>query len=401
MATSRSRAKGRGFDRHVTEEVLGIAKEVLKHGVICDHCFGRQFAQLGHGFTNPQRARAIRKRLGVKAKTGKCSVCWGFFRDLKPLSARIVRELKGLDFRSFVVGTSLDSRMVGREESLWEQVGIEYCEHIRSEINRETGKLIEKATRKRMDRDNPDVTILIRTEKPDFEIVPTPLFIYGKYKKLVRGIPQTKWEAYPETVEGIIAKPFMKASGGTSHALHGMGREDVDARCLDWRPFVLEIWKPRKRRLDLRKISVAVGRSGKVKVSGLRPTDRRRVVELKAARPDKSYHVLVVFEKALNNKDSEKIRSLAGKKIDQETPSRVLHRRADKLRKRVVKSISFKRIGPRKVEFQIRGEAGIYIKELVTGDQARTVPSISGILKNKAEVLELDVIKIHISKEWL
>jgi tRNA pseudouridine synthase 10 len=397
---TKSRVKGTGFDKHVTKEVLGVAKEVLKFGVVCDHCFGRQFAQLGHGFTNPQRAKAIRKGLVVKAKSGKCSVCGGFFQDLEKLSARIVKDLKGLDFRSFVVGTSLDSKMIEREESLWESVGIEHCEHIRSEINRELGKLIEKATQKRMNRDNPDVTVLIRTEKSDFEIVPTPLFIYGKYKKLVRGIPQTKWELYPETVEGIISKPFMKASKGSAHALHGMGREDIDARCLDWRPFVLEIEKPRKRGLDLSGISRAIGKSGKVKVSGLRFTNRRRVVELKAARPDKSYHVLVGFAKPLKEKDLEKVKALTGKKISQETPSRVLHRRVDKTRKRIVKRIDVKRIGPRKAELDIRGEAGVYVKELVTGDKGRTVPSVSGILKNRAEVLELDVIKIHITKEW-
>ena len=47
---------------------------------------------------------------------------------------------------------------------------------------------------------------------------------------------------YPTSVEEVLAAEVMKESGGSDHALHGMGREDVDARMLGrGRPFILEI----------------------------------------------------------------------------------------------------------------------------------------------------------------
>jgi tRNA pseudouridine synthase 10 len=277
------------------------------------------------------------------------------------------------------------------EESLWEDVGIGQCESIRSELNRELGKLIWKKTEKEVDPTNPDVLVILNLEKDRTEFEIRSLFIRGGYKKLVRGIPQTKWDKYEETVEDVIAAPVMLATKGESHAMHAAGREDIDARCLDFRPFVLEIKSPQKRKIDLKKIAAKIKGSKKVEVSGLGFSDKKQVVLVKSMRNDKSYSVVAGFEKPVKKPELvERIRGC----ISQRTPIRVAHRRADKIRKRRVKDIKWRRINNKKFEFQIKGEAGLYIKELVTGDGGRTTPSIAGLLKNPAVVHTLDVIKI-------
>jgi tRNA pseudouridine synthase 10 len=45
------------------------------------------------------------------------------------------------------------------------------------------------------------------------------------------------------------------------------------------------------------------------------------------------------------------------------------------------------------------GEAGLYIKELVSGDSGRTIPSLAEILKRKAHVTSLDVTQVEGAKE--
>ena len=47
----------------------------------------------------------------------------------------------------------------------------------------------------------------------------------------------------------------------------------------------------------------------------------------------------------------------------------------------------------------VLGEAGLYIKELVSGDSGRTVPSLAEILKKKAHVTSLDVTQVEGAKE--
>lgn len=391
------------------------AKSILKKNYICDHCLGRQFAQILSGFTNEERGKAIRTllameyaikpfdistsnfygydlRKNLKTKQLKCHLCNNLFDDIGRYAKEAEIELKKIDFETFLVGSRISSELTKREEHLWEDIGIEYCEPIKSELNRELGKLIEKAGRK-FDKTNPHMLVILNLKNNKIEIVINPVYIYGRYQKLARGIPQTKWEKYKETIEDIIAKPFMKTTKGSEHALHGMGREDIDARCLDWRPFILEISNPKSRKIDLKKTAKEINISKKVKVNFLRFSDKKEVIRLKEAKPDKTYRALAEFDRGVDNIDS--VKKIIGI-IKQQTPKRVLHRRADKIRNRRVKSIRWRRIKNNIYEFVIKAEAGLYVKELITGDNGRTKPSVSEILKNPSKIKELDVIRIHL-----
>ncbi len=397
-------------------KIFETAKKILGQGYVCDNCLGRQFGNILSGYTNKERGQVIRLFLAmefdnsrfrtdvsnfhgirfhmspVKTKSpGKCSICNGLFKDLDTYAKKAAGKMKRLEFGTFLVGTRLSDDLAIREESLWERAGIKNCESLKSEINRETGKIIEKETGKEFEEKRPDVSLILNLSSGNIEVAINPLFVYGRYNKLVRGIPQTKWEKYRETVEDIIAKPFMKATKGGEHSLHAMGREDIDARCLGWRPFILEITGPKKRKIDLERMKREVNRTKKVRIRNLRISSKREVVNLKEKQPDKVYRVVVGFGKPVDG--IEKVKKVRGL-IKQKTPRRVLHRRANRTRNKKIKSIKWKRINRRKYQFEIRTQAGVYVKELVSGDDGRTKPSISGILENPAKVETLDVIKV-------
>ncbi len=171
------------------------------------------------------------------------------------------------------------------------------------------------------------------------------------------------------------------------------GREDIDARCLAWRPFVLEITKPRARKIDLKKLEKLVAKGKKVKIKSLKVSSMETVREIKAAAVDKTYRALVQLKKSISKKDLKKLSALRGT-ISQRTPERVLHRRADLHRKREVISLKAKMKNPKTLELIIKGSAGLYIKELITGDNGRTRPSVSEVLGIEAVCKELDVVGI-------
>jgi tRNA pseudouridine synthase 10 len=200
---------------------------------------------------------------------------------------------------------------------------------------------------------------------------------------------------YKTSVQEIIEKPLLAATKSSKSKFSGCGREDIDARCLDWRPFVLELKKPLKRSINLKEIEKLINKSSAVKVRGLKLVDRFVVKKIKTDRLDKTYLAEVVFEKNIDKQSLRKVGSLAGQTITQKTPIRVLHRRADKVRKRLVKSISYRLLSPRKLRLKIRAESGLYIKELITGDEGRTKPNVQELLNNKVKKINLDVIKIH------
>jgi tRNA pseudouridine synthase 10 len=204
---------------------------------------------------------------------------------------------------------------------------------------------------------------------------------------------------YPESVEEIIAKPFLEATGGAKASFHASGREDIDARMLGkGRPFIIQIAKPKKRFLDLKKMEDTVNSyaEGKVKVSHLRFADKAAVRKLKKAESaQKEYHVIIEFENEVSAEDLRLLQEkLTNAVVKQRTPLRVLHRRADLTREKYIYEVKVKKLSPKKVEMKIRCQGGLYVKELVTGDEGRTTPNVSDILKNKAKPIKLDVLDV-------
>lgn len=394
------------------------AEKILKQPV-CDNCLGRQFSRLLSGYTNEERGKAIRNAIAmdvdaatsfgemdasnfsscgmrnVKAPAEKeCSICKNVFARLGSYAKAAVTKAKHIEYSTFLVGTRPSSELVYGEEALWENVGIDFCEPIKGEINRETGKKIEKLSGKKFSPKG-DVIFLIDMDSGKVEVSIAPVFIYGEYQKLKRGIPQTKWPSgkYKTSVEQIIAKPYMAATRAEAHKLHGAGREDIDARCLAWRPFVLELLGAKKRAIDIAKLAKKIGKE--VRVRNLRLSNIVEVRSIKDARYDKTYRAKVkcgpVKRAAL-----KKLSVLSA--IAQKTPKRVLHRRADLTRKRLVKSVKTRFINSKAFELIVRGESGLYIKELISGDNGRTTPSVSELLGVPCKCAELDVIDIHVKK---
>jgi len=402
--TKRKKSKvktGKAFaDSIGNTEMEETARRILdKYGKgICDNCLGRQFGQISGGMTNKERGRVIREMMSESQKSpasGRCEVCAGLFQEgLDRWAARAVKLLKGIEYSSFVVGSRLSRDLISREERIWELFGISHCEPLKTELNRELGKMIWRKTRKKVDELVPDVLVLFDLDAGKIILQINPLFIYGEYKKLKRGIPQTKWDQYRVSVEDIVAKPIMRATRGSAHAMHGAGREDIDALCLDWRPFILEISEPKKRRINLKKMGLEINKSKKANVRNLRQSSKKEIASVKSARYDKTYRLLVRLKEPIDKEKMNALNSLVGV-IKQKTPERVVHRRADIMRSRKVKNIKWKTVTNKKLELEIKGEAGLYVKELVTGDNGRTTPNVSQVIDNPAKVLELDVIKIH------
>ncbi len=405
-------------------EVLKKVEKALEKD-LCDHCLGRLFAQLGHGVTNEERGKALRivhammetteeKRENVPEEAGTCETCENLFDELNKFAELVSEELNKFEFEDFLVGSRIDPEIEEREEKLWTELNLNTAEQIKSEINREVGKKIQEMIDKEVDLEKPDIKAIIDTRFDSIEIEISPLFIYGRYKKLDRNIPQTRWpckrcrgkgcekcdgtgKMYETSVEEIIGDPLVKAFSGDDFTLHGMGREDIDAKMLgDGRPFVLEIKNPKKRYKDLEKSEEKINKSDAVKVSSLRVTEREKVIEIKQARSDKSYKVKMGMKEAVDRTKFKKVLDeLRCKDISQKTPSRVSHRRSDKVRKRRIKEIGLLSLDNKEAILKITSEAGTYIKEFIHGDDGRTQPNLSDELSTRCEVKELDVLKIH------
>jgi len=433
-------------------EILPIAEKMLEKYPLCDSCLGRQFGGLARGVSNKERGYALKLVLAMGAHSrlkegddsgsrtlhaladkgkhrpaanvtggapgeAKCYLCGEMLNEVGMYAEEIVRRLEGYGYANFLIGARLSGEIAEREDRLRSEFGVEYGESLKTELSREIGKGVAKLTGRDVEFHTPDMVVTVDLPGPRISVKPMPLYLLGRYRKLVRGIPQSRWDCvhcggagcdvcggtgkiYPVSVEEIVTAPILEATKGSRSKFHGAGREDVDAIVTgNGRPFVVEVKEPRQRVLDLKALEGAIneGGRGRVEVTALSYSDKKTVRRLKerAKVAEKTYRALVEVDGPLTEEDLAKIeKSFNGRLINQYTPKRVLHRRADKLRVKRVHEVQARRADG-KLELVVRCQGGLYVKELISGDEGRTEPSVSGVLGYGARCVELDVIAVN------
>ena len=414
-------------------DLIDVAIKILDEGPICDSCLGRQFGKLSTGLTNKERGWAIKTVLSMmeietlkienlKIKEGeKCWICNGLFDELKDWSNMAIEKLKDYDFDTFLVGTKVTGLISENEEIIWAESQTTWAEPAKSEINREVGKLISQKTQKEVDFLRPDVVLLLDLDEEEVKVQPNSLFIYGRYRKLIRGIPQTRWicrecggsgcdlcegtgKRYKESIEELLTWIVLDEFSGSDCLLHGAGREDIDALMLgEGRPFVLEIKEPIFRKVDLTRLQKKINEenSGKIEVFGLIYAEKSMVETVKNTKSDKVYRIKILLDDKVDiEKLKEALDNLKGI-INQKTPKRVIHRRADMIRIRKVHVAKLISLEEKEAVIEIDCEGGLYIKELMTGDEKRTNPNLSELLGTNLKVNELDVINVKLEEELI
>ncbi len=437
-------------------KVLEKAQKMIEKYSLCDNCLGRQFAMLSYGISNEERGKVIKqallmeahrlaladdekgivmlkalmingglhiageilKRLGkeVISESLQCHICEGKFQIIDELVREVVNKLSEYEYSTFLIGIELPSEVDEKEDELKAEFEIIYGEDLRNEFSREIGKRVAEVVKKPVDLKKPNVVVLVNPFIAQVKVQANPLYISGRYLKLVRGIPQSKWvcvkckgsgcprcnwtgRMYLESVAELISIPMLKATDGEGFAFHASGREDVDARTLGLgRPFVVEVKRPRKRFLDLTELERTINENarGKVEVHCLKSVDKSAVRMIKSLDVvEKTYRTIVELDREVSDEELAQLeKALMNCKILQRTPLRVLHRRADLIRERLVYEAKVKRLSLNKAEMIIKCQGGLYVKELITGDEGRTKPSVSEMLKAKVVPISLDVLSV-------
>ena len=376
-------------------DIQARLQAALDAGPLCDHCLGRLVAQVDTGLGNEERGRRARAALAALPVPDLCSLCRGLFADLDPWVAKARRAVEGWEFQTLAVASHANPRLVEREEALWRLAGPDLAEPYKQAFNRLLGIRLCDELRREVDLKNPDIIFYADHRKRRVTVRVEPLFACGRYRKLVRGISQCRWPQWPTSVQEVIGEPVMAAAAAEDHLLHGCGREDVDVRCLGERPFTLEIIHPRRRELDWAALAHTINASGKVEVLDLARCKREAVARLKELHPEKSYRALVRLAAPVDEAALSRLSGLVGV-IRQQTPTRVLRRRSDLARQRRVVSLEWRRVDAQTLEIDVRTQAGTYIKELISSDGGRTVPSVADCLGVPAVCEELDVTAIHV-----
>jgi tRNA pseudouridine synthase 10 len=423
--------------------ILEDARRVAENGPVCDSCLGRCFADRSFGLTNAERGRSLRIAAALEDDTpyeatdaAACWVCEGESQRFDEYAETVAAALDGWEFDTYQVGTRTPPLLEENEVLLRESADLpeDAGESFKSEFNREVGKRVGQLTGTAVDFERPDVLALLNVnpDRPDLsehavDVQINSAFVYGRYRKLERDIPQTEWPCrecggsgkqlgegggeedcdycggsgylYDESVEELTTPPVRETMAGDEALFHGAGREDVDARMLDTgRPFVIEVKRPRTRNVDVEALEAEINgfADGKVEVTDLAPATHEMVERVKELDASKTYRMDVEFDADVTEEAlQETVEELRGTTVEQDTPQRVDHRRASMTRTRTVYDAEATLEDPRHAELEVHGEGGLYVKELVSSDEGRTTPSLAGLLDVGAEVTALDVLAVE------
>ncbi|QLG27916.1 tRNA pseudouridine(54/55) synthase Pus10 [Halorarum halophilum] len=412
-------------------DVLSPARDLLATGPLCDNCLGRPFAERSFGLGNAERGRGLRVALALAddddfsaGDPANCWVCEGATARFDEWAERAVAAVEGIEFATYQVGTRVPPLAEENGLLLREDAGLdpEAGEPLRKEFNREVGKRFGQLTGAEVEFGRPDVQFLLDLEADRVEATVNSAFVYGRYRKLERDIPQTEWPCsdcrgsgrdgsdpcptcdgtgylYPESVQQLTAPVVEDVMDGVDSVFHGAGREDVDALMLGTgRPFVIEVEEPRRRDVDVERLEADINAfaDGKVEVEGLRRCTHAMVERVKGLDASKRYRAAVEFGDEVTAEGlAEALEALDGAVVEQYTPNRVDHRRAAKTRVRTVHDVAGELEDPRHATVEVHGEGGLYIKELISGDEGRTEPSLAGLLGVDAVVTALDVLEVE------
>lgn len=243
-----------------------------------------------------------------------------------------------------------------------------------------------------------------REDGPIIKIYNSSIFVYGEYIKISRSMSQA-----PLVISGTFKtekcvsdfiygfKDFFKSEKVKFMA---SGKEDIDVRCLQGRPFIVEIINPtknldkinncvnqinsNKKLLENYNFDINIKLYPEIDIINTKIVKRSVKDIINKETPDKLYNLLLYSKnKIIFDKKYE---------INQKTPLRVLHRRANINRTKVIEVLNFNELNTDDGFYytvDIKTASGTYVKEWVNGDFNRTIPNLN------ADLLELDVIKVE------
>ena len=134
---------------------------------------------------------------------------------------------------------------------------------------------------------------------------------------------------------------------------------------------------------------------GMIKVGNFRFSNKDEIIRIKNSQFKKVYKVKIIAEKLINIEKLKKAaQRLLDKPISQFTPSRVAQRRANINREKKVYKCDVESVHENMAILTVETDSGTYIKELITGDDGKTKPSISELIGVPCTVSELDVLEI-------
>jgi len=380
------------------DKIILQSKSILKECDLCDNCLGRFFINSTHLSSGKRLGNKIRNSTNSRAVT-KCYICKNLFSNAVLYVKMMQNASMRYEFSTFTVGAILKQSIIERDDKLRSKFHLHGVDGIKTAVTRELGKKFARKTRTRIDHLLPDIifTINFRTEQCDVKT--KPIFLYGRYIKNKRGLPQKEESCQDckgkgcifcnnhgivsfDSIEGKISKFLYEKFKTERVKFTWIGGEDKTSLVMgNGRPFFAKLLSPKKRNVRLAKKS----NLNEIMIHDLRKIDHIPNGSIQFRSKTK----MLVSTK--NNLSSNKL-----KKLKQLTDAPIEITDSNKQYKKRIYKLKYKKHSLQSFAVEMEADGGIPIKRLVNGFSV--IPNISSILNTDCFCEKFDVDQIYLSK---
>jgi len=294
-------------------------KHLVRIG-ICDHCLGRLGGKKRFEQSTEESGAEIRSAVverdshlvNAREEEPLCPFCENLFEESELLADIIFDNIAPYELSRLQLGARIPKDQIQDEEDLRKRFGAGGSDALKTSLVQAIAQHLNKKLENiKLVNDKPQILALIDVLTLTVELDIRAHYLYGRYIKLERGIPQTRWPCrackgrgcercdqtglqYKKSVQDLIGNPLLDMFQAKEHAFHGMGREDIDVRCMGrGRPFVIEMKEPKLRSVDVVNAMEQINTSaeGSIQITGLRDSNRSEVVRVKDTPAEKSYTI--------------------------------------------------------------------------------------------------------------
>jgi len=358
-------------------EVTERVREIISKCDICDECLGRQFHSLSPRIPNRDSGRILREQVALEdskkgaepkyIKPEKCCLCKNLFLDAEKYAGKIIEVSKDYEYETFLIGSIFPDDIIVKEEEFWEEHGIDTCESIKTNFNRSVGLRFREKTGKKIEFEKPDLMAIVDIAKNEIILQISPLFIKGGYKKL---LPKGK-------VQQVIEKILLEKTEAKEAVFYSVGRLEENTLTAAYRPFVLMLRTPKKRKLKLTKLRQEINKDKSISVSRLTFSSKEELDLMKSDKIAANFLITLKFEKLTDEDKKEISEILKGLR-----KKRVVQVLKQKVRKPYMRKMSPK-FEDSKMILELETTVGFSVNSFLTG---KSRPNLEKLLGRKFEI---------------
>ncbi len=324
-----------------------------------------------------------------------CFICRGLTSRFPEIGRVVVGRVRRYHFKTFSIGVIVPSGIQEREDQLRSELKVRGEETIKSQLGRTISDAVRKRTRRRVDRQHPDITALVDLDRDTITVTARSVFVYGRYTK-PSGVPQRRelcdrcrgrgceacQSGYKKgvSVEEVLEKRLGKILRSPRAKFTWLGSEDAESAVLaPGRPFVAEFKGPKRRRVP-RVIAARTGK-GTVTVSRLKLLKGKPV-----SVPSFTFktRVFIKPESRLQDLPDGLGNTMRGALIR-------FRNNKDKIVEKKVYSLSVQKRGAGLVA-EIKLDGGLPVKRLISGGSVSL--SLAELLKTPLSCQRFDILRV-------